>query len=148
MDSCVGPAGVAPHLRRANALLAKKGQPPLTEGQLSSQINQLKALIDICHLYGIAVIPDVVYNHAGGGFDPQSIDHFDFPARPDHANSLYFSGSGHAGGRAPRRGRAIGQAKSRAIFNQRFHRGRRRCIRRQAAQRAEGGSTWRSWRVR
>ena len=99
MDYCVDPTEIAPYLQRANSLLAKKGQPPLTARQLSSQINQLKALIDICHVYGIAVIPDVVYNHAGGGFDPQSIDHFDFPAQPDHTNSLYFSGSGHAGGR-------------------------------------------------
>ena len=37
---------------------------------------------------------DVVYNHAGGGFDAQSIDHFDFPAQPDDPNSLYFSGAG------------------------------------------------------
>jgi 1,4-alpha-glucan branching enzyme len=34
-----------------------------------------------------------------GGFDPQSIDHFDFPAQPDHTNSLYFSDDDWAGGR-------------------------------------------------
>ena len=42
--------------------------PPLTPAQLTGQVNQLKAFIDLCHLYGIAVIADVVYNHAGGRF--------------------------------------------------------------------------------
>jgi 1,4-alpha-glucan branching enzyme len=99
MDYCVDAAELAPYLQSANALLGQKGLGPLTPGQLSGQINQLKALIDICHLYGLAFIPDVVYNHAGGGFDPQSIDSFDFPAHPDHTNSLYFSGDDWAGGR-------------------------------------------------
>ena len=62
-------------------------------------MTKLKALIDICHLYGLAVLLDVVYNHAGGGFDRQSIDHFDFPANPDGRNSIYFSGEEWAGGR-------------------------------------------------
>jgi 1,4-alpha-glucan branching enzyme len=30
--------------------------------------NQLKMMIDMCHVYGIAVLLDVVYNHAGGDF--------------------------------------------------------------------------------
>ena len=93
MDYCVDPTEIAPYLQRANALLAKKGQPPLTARHLSSQINQLKALIDICHVYGIAVIPDVVYNHAGGGFDPQSIDHFDFLPNPATPTACTFPGS-------------------------------------------------------
>jgi 1,4-alpha-glucan branching enzyme len=99
MDYCVAPDQLGPYLQRANALLASKGHAPLTADQLAPQINQIKALIDICHLYGLAVIPDVVYNHAGGGFDAQSIDHFDFPAAPNGTNSLYFSGDEWAGGR-------------------------------------------------
>ena len=39
--------------------------------------NQLRALIDVCHVHGIAVIFDVVYNHAGGGFDDHSMWFFD-----------------------------------------------------------------------
>lgn len=49
--------------------------------------NQFKAFIDICHLYGIAVIADVVYNHVSAGFDDQSIEFFD--RQPyDNANNL------------------------------------------------------------
>lgn len=99
MDYCVKPSELGPYLKRVNRLLAQKAMPPLTSQQLSGQINQLKAFVDICHLYGIAVIADVVYNHAGGGFDSQSIDHFDFPANPDRYNSIYFSGAEWAGGK-------------------------------------------------
>jgi 1,4-alpha-glucan branching enzyme len=99
MDYCVAPPDLAPYLDSVDALLAKKGCPPLTLQQLSGQVNQLKSFIDICHLYGLAVLPDVVYNHAGGGFDRQSIDHFDFPAQPDPRNNLYFSEHEWAGGK-------------------------------------------------
>ncbi|MFL6130018.1 MAG: alpha amylase C-terminal domain-containing protein [Mycobacteriales bacterium] len=99
MDYCVPPPELPPYLDKVNALLAAKGAAPLRAEQLAGQVNQLKAFVDVCHLYGLAVIPDVVYNHAGGGFDPQSIDYFDFPANPDRSNSLYFSGDEWAGGR-------------------------------------------------
>jgi 1,4-alpha-glucan branching enzyme len=99
MDYCVDPADLGPYLRRVNALLANKGCAPLTASQLSGQVNQLKAFIDIFHLYGIAVIVDVVYNHAGGDLDPQSIDYFDLPSSPGAENNLYFSAAGWAGGR-------------------------------------------------
>jgi 1,4-alpha-glucan branching enzyme len=99
MDYCVDPLQLQPYLRKVNALLAGKGCSPLTMDHLSGQVNQLKAFIDICHLYGIAVIADVVYNHAGGGFDGQSIDHLDFPENPDKTNSIYFSDHDLAGGR-------------------------------------------------
>ena len=46
---------------------AREGQADLTLEQLERQVNQLKAFIDVCHLYGLAVILDVVYNHAGAG---------------------------------------------------------------------------------
>src|SRR4051794_29679917 len=40
---------------------------------------QLKAFVDLCHIYGLGVILDVVYNHAGPGFDDQSMRFFDHP---------------------------------------------------------------------
>jgi 1,4-alpha-glucan branching enzyme len=99
MDYCADPAQLAPYLNEVNNLLAKKNCAPLTASQLAGQMNQLKAFIDICHLYGLAVIIDVVYNHAGGNFDAQGIEHFDFPRDPDKTNSIYFSPSDWAGGR-------------------------------------------------
>jgi 1,4-alpha-glucan branching enzyme len=99
MDYCVAPADLAPYLDRVNALLRGKGQPPVTAEQLAGQCNQLKAFVDLCHLHGLAVIVDVVYNHAGGGFDPQSLDQFDFPANPSASTSIYFSDQDWAGGR-------------------------------------------------
>lgn len=101
MDYAVDPAHLAPYLAKANALLQAKGKPILTSAQLAPQINQLKALIDICHLYGLAFIADVVYNHAGGSFDAQSVDYLDFPALRDALTSIYFSDKhSDAGGKA------------------------------------------------
>jgi len=62
-------------------------------------MNQLKALIDLCHIYGLAVLLDVVYNHAGGEFGDQSMYFFDRQIRgPGNGDKLYFSDTGHAGG--------------------------------------------------
>ena len=62
-------------------------------------MNQLKALIDLCHIHGLAVILDVVYNHAGGDFGDQSLYFFDRqPTAGGNQNSLYFTDRGHAGG--------------------------------------------------
>jgi 1,4-alpha-glucan branching enzyme len=62
-------------------------------------MNQLKALIDLCHIYGLAVLLDVVYNHAGGEFGDQSMYFFDRQhAGPGNGDKLYFSDIGHAGG--------------------------------------------------
>ncbi len=99
MDYAVEPHDLAPYLTKINALLSAKGAAVLTEKQLYGQINQLKALIDICHLYGIAVILDAVYNHAGGfGHDDQSIYFFDRAFTGNNSDSQYFSDIGHAGG--------------------------------------------------
>ncbi len=61
---------------------------------------QLKALVDLCHLYGIAVTFDVVYNHAGGFMgDDQSLYFWDRAANTsDNNQSLYFTNMGLAGG--------------------------------------------------
>ncbi len=101
MDYAVAPADLGPYLLKVNALLARKGKAPLQERHLLGQNNQLKALIDLCHLHGIAVIFDVVYNHAGGGFDDQGLRFFDRPANHEwwDEDSYFLGGDGWAGGR-------------------------------------------------
>jgi 1,4-alpha-glucan branching enzyme len=73
-DYSVPAQELGPYLDTVNALLAAKGCVPLTQTELDSQVNQLKAFVDICHLYGIAVLADVVYKHVGGELDRQSLD--------------------------------------------------------------------------
>ena len=92
---------LARYLGKANALLAAKGQGPMTLAQLTPGPNQLKCLIDILHLNGIAVFFDLVYNHSGspGGFDPQCINFFDFQSTTDENLSLYFTDQTYVGGR-------------------------------------------------
>jgi len=89
-----------------NALLAARRAAPLTRDELAPGPNQLKCLVDLCHLHGIAVIFDLVYNHAGGGFDGaegRSIAFYDrqrpsgAPWQDDKA-TLYFGNGEHAGG--------------------------------------------------
>jgi 1,4-alpha-glucan branching enzyme len=99
MDYCVDPSDLPPYLSQVNALLGARGADQLKDEQLEGQANQLKAFVDICHLYGLGVIFDVVYNHAGGGLDPQSLDYIDLPADPGPYNNAYFSADGWAGGR-------------------------------------------------
>ena len=81
-----------------NATLAGVGQPALTAAQLAPGINQLKCFVDLCHLHGIAVIFDLVYNHAGGGFDDHSLWFYDRQANGNLNHSLYFTDQGWAGG--------------------------------------------------
>lgn len=59
-------AALTAHLVTINGLLAAKGFTPLNLADIAPGPAQLKALVDLCHLYGIAVVVDVVYNHAGG----------------------------------------------------------------------------------
>ncbi|MCA6108042.1 hypothetical protein [Bradyrhizobium cenepequi] len=54
-------------------------------------------IIDILHVYGIAVIFDVVYNHAGGDFGNESLYFFDRAGRGNNNDSLYFTDRGWAG---------------------------------------------------
>jgi 1,4-alpha-glucan branching enzyme len=60
------PAALNAHLVTINDLLTAKGFPPLSLQDITPGPAQLKALVDLCHVYGIAVAFDVVYNHAGG----------------------------------------------------------------------------------
>jgi len=87
------------YLPRVNRLLTNKGKASLSRETLAVPINQLKALIDICHLYGLAVIFDVVYNHASGDVkgQPESLYYFDREAGSDPDHSLYFIDREHTG---------------------------------------------------
>ncbi len=85
------------YLAAINALYAAKGQPPLRLEDIGSGPAQLKVLIDLCHLSGIAVIFDVVYNHAGGfsvngGLDDNCLYYMDRQEnRGNNNDSLYFT---------------------------------------------------------
>jgi 1,4-alpha-glucan branching enzyme len=82
-----------------NATLRQAGQTPYASTEvLRRSDDQLRALIDVCHVYGLSVIFDVVYNHAGGGFDPHSMWFFDRAPTADNNDSLYFTDQGWAGG--------------------------------------------------
>jgi 1,4-alpha-glucan branching enzyme len=85
-------------LAAINAMLASFGKPNLAAAQLAPGINQLKCFVDLCHLHGIAVIFDLVYNHAGGGFDDHSLWFYDRQLNGDLNHSLYFTDQGWAGG--------------------------------------------------
>ncbi|MGV1009516.1 MAG: alpha amylase C-terminal domain-containing protein [Dermatophilaceae bacterium] len=92
-------AATVEHLRDVvNGYLARAGQPGLTTQQLQGAPNQLKALVDVCHLNGLAVLLDLVLNHAGAGFDDESLYFFDRAPAGDNNNSLYFTDQGWAGG--------------------------------------------------
>ena len=66
-----------PYVAQVNALLDAKGLRRYELEDLRGEMNQLKALVDLCHLHGLAVILDVVYNHAGGDFGDESLYFFD-----------------------------------------------------------------------
>ena len=99
MDFAVADAELPAYVAEVNKLLDVKGLRRYQAADLRGEMNQLKALIDLAHLHGLAVLLDVVYNHAGGEFGDQSLYFFD---RQDPAggqgNSLYFTERGHAGG--------------------------------------------------
>ncbi|MBI3280119.1 MAG: alpha amylase C-terminal domain-containing protein [Acidobacteria bacterium] len=99
MDYQVADTELDRYIGLANRLLAQKGKSPLTRQVLATGINQLKALVDICHHYGLAVILDVVYNHASGDIKGQdeSIYFFDRAAGTDPRHSLYFTDQDHTG---------------------------------------------------
>ncbi len=86
------------YLAKANALLAHFGHAPYGPTAIDCQTKQLMAVIDILHLHGISVIFDLVYNHAGGGFDEKSLYFLDRQLPGDNNRSLYFTDQGWAGG--------------------------------------------------
>jgi 1,4-alpha-glucan branching enzyme len=91
-------ATISTHLETINTMLTAGGMAPLRVGDLHAGPNQLKCLVDLCHLHGIAVIFDVVYNHAGGGFGERSLWYYDRQPWGDPNRSLYFTNEGWAGG--------------------------------------------------
>jgi len=93
------PAQLQNYFAQINAFLAERGQPGYKDvAAISGADNQLRALVDLCHVWGLAVMFDVVYNHAGGGFDPNSIWFFDLMPQGNNNDSLYFTDQGWAGG--------------------------------------------------
>jgi 1,4-alpha-glucan branching enzyme len=95
-----GQGALSGYLATINRLLAAKGFSPLAVKDITPGPAQLKAMVDLCHLYGIAVVFDVVYNHAGGfQGDDQSLYFWDRAAdTSDNNQSLYFTNQGLAGG--------------------------------------------------
>jgi 1,4-alpha-glucan branching enzyme len=100
-DYCLPPEELGPYVEQINALLRKKGRSELRAEDLHSQHHQLKAMIDLFHVYDLAVILDVVYNHAGGPFDAQSLRFFDWPRSREwwDPDTYFIGGDGWAGGR-------------------------------------------------
>lgn len=90
---------LARHLEPINALLAAQGHAPLAPRDVVPGPNQLKCLIDLCHLHGLAVIFDLVFNHAGGDFGDRSLRFYDRQSDTDDRRTLYFTDQGWAGGK-------------------------------------------------
>lgn len=92
-----GPAALRGYLANINGLFTAKGCPPLGLQDIAPGPAQLKVLIDLCHVYGIAVVLDVVYNHAGGftvngQLDDNCIYYWDRAKNVGNNNdSLYFT---------------------------------------------------------
>ncbi len=99
MDYQVSDGELDGYLSLANRLLTARGKAGLSRATLAVPINQLKALIDICHHFGIAVLLDVVYNHASGDVkgQPESIYFFDRWKGSDPNESQYFTDRDHTG---------------------------------------------------
>jgi 1,4-alpha-glucan branching enzyme len=91
------PVALNGYLTTINALLAAKGCAPLALREITPGPAQLKALVDLCHIYGIAIVLDVVYNHAGGftvngSLDDNCIYYWDRAKNVGNNNdSLYFT---------------------------------------------------------
>jgi 1,4-alpha-glucan branching enzyme len=109
------------YLVTVNRLLAAKGFAPMTLKDLTPGYAQMKAMVDLLHVHGIAVMFDVVYNHAGGWAqtykvpetvaaggvlhgDDQSLYFWDRAVGAgadgvvDNNQSLYFTSQGFVGG--------------------------------------------------
>jgi 1,4-alpha-glucan branching enzyme len=80
------------YLNTINRLLKQKGFPPIAIDDIANGPAQLKAFVDLCHVYGIAVVFDVVYNHAGGfDGDDRSLFFWDRAKNGNLNQSLYFT---------------------------------------------------------
>lgn len=99
MEYYVATADVDTYLAKVNALLARKGIAPMSASQMAIPCHQLKILVDLCHLFGLAVIFDVVYSHAGSSIEGQdeTLWFFDRQVKGNANNSLYFTDQDNAG---------------------------------------------------
>jgi 1,4-alpha-glucan branching enzyme len=97
-EYAVPAAELSRYVERANALLAARGQAPISAADIHGADDQLRLLVDVLHVYGIVVIFDVVYNHAGGDFGDESLYFFDRAVTGNDNDSLYFTDTGWAGG--------------------------------------------------
>ena len=77
MDFAVDDAALPSYTEAVNHLLDDRGVARYRVEDLRGEMNQLKALVDLAHLHGLAVILDLVYNHAGGDFGDESLYFFD-----------------------------------------------------------------------
>ena len=93
------PAALTATWQTSTGCLRRKARLAAQSQDINSAAGQLKAMVDLCHVYGIAVVLDVVYNHAGGfQGDDQSLYFFDRASNGDNNQSLYFTDQGLAGG--------------------------------------------------
>ena len=83
---------LARHLATINRLLAAKGFAPMTLADITPAVAQMRAMVDLLHVYGIAVCFDVVYNHAGGWAQTYAVPKSVAPSGVLHGDdeSLYF----------------------------------------------------------
>ncbi len=81
MDYCVAPGrtGAVP-ASGSTRCSPRRGRAPLRAQQLAGQVNQLKAFVDLCHLYGLAVLPTSSTTTPAAASTTQSLDFFDLPA--------------------------------------------------------------------
>ncbi len=94
-----GDGALRQYLQSINAVLGQRSQAAYAGiDLLRGSDNQLRAMVDLCHVFEIAVIFDVVYNHAGGGFDPNSMCFLDRMPEGNKNDSLYFTDHEWAGG--------------------------------------------------
>jgi 1,4-alpha-glucan branching enzyme len=83
---------LAEYLTTINRLLAAKGFAPMTLRDITPGYAQLKAMVDLLHVYDIAVAFDVVHNHAGGWGQTYTVPTLVSPDGVLHGDdsSLYF----------------------------------------------------------
>ena len=92
-------AELSRYFGKANRFLTQRGLAPFVLADLQPGINQLKCVIDIFHLHGIAVLFDLVLNHAGPGFNEEGMWFFDRQPFGNDNRSLYFTDHEWVGGR-------------------------------------------------
>jgi 1,4-alpha-glucan branching enzyme len=98
-DYCVDTAEAPNYLPLVNSLRSRAGLPQVDAAFLTVQSHQLKVLIELCHLRGLAVLFDVVYNHIGMQVteQPESLWNFEEARMQRDSDSYFFSDQDWAG---------------------------------------------------